>query len=191
MNEIVLVEVCWARGISDRRWVLVVSRGVEYRVITWTGRICFHFGIFRWTFVFLVFFFQAEDGIRDVAVTGVQTCALPIFLLGDMHKRGKTRTKLPLAAYYENANLVIEFKEKTNHTEAYQEKLQVMTTSGITRGEQIIRYNKRRKDVLQKKNINLIEIDYSLFDCDSKNNLIRNKETDVRLIQDLLKKYVK
>src|SRR3989449_3157056 len=26
----------------------------------------------------LLFFFQAEDGIRDVAVTGVQTCALPI-----------------------------------------------------------------------------------------------------------------
>src|SRR5256884_451483 len=28
----------------------------------------------------LLFFFQAEDGIRDVAVTGVQTCALPILL---------------------------------------------------------------------------------------------------------------
>src|SRR5437879_13481792 len=27
------------------------------------------------------FFFQAEDGIRDTSVTGVQTCALPIFLL--------------------------------------------------------------------------------------------------------------
>src|SRR2546429_5401256 len=27
---------------------------------------------------FYFFFFQAEDGIRDVAVTGVQTCALPI-----------------------------------------------------------------------------------------------------------------
>src|SRR2546429_3652878 len=27
------------------------------------------------------FFFQAEDGIRDVAVTGVQTCALPIYHL--------------------------------------------------------------------------------------------------------------
>src|SRR5207245_3073181 len=26
----------------------------------------------------LVFFFQAEDGIRDATVTGVQTCALPI-----------------------------------------------------------------------------------------------------------------
>src|SRR3989449_3321332 len=28
----------------------------------------------------LFFFFQAEDGIRDVAVTGVQTCALPILV---------------------------------------------------------------------------------------------------------------
>src|SRR2546422_7151171 len=27
-----------------------------------------------------LFFFQAEDGIRDVAVTGVQTCALPIYV---------------------------------------------------------------------------------------------------------------
>src|SRR5689334_24625556 len=27
------------------------------------------------------FFFQAEDGIRDGTVTGVQTCALPIFTL--------------------------------------------------------------------------------------------------------------
>src|SRR3712207_7359637 len=27
---------------------------------------------------FFYFFFQAEDGIRDIGVTGVQTCALPI-----------------------------------------------------------------------------------------------------------------
>src|SRR2546430_8713924 len=27
------------------------------------------------------FFFQAEDGIRDLTVTGVQTCALPIYLV--------------------------------------------------------------------------------------------------------------
>src|SRR5690349_24158406 len=29
-------------------------------------------------FVMFFFFFQAEDGIRDLYVTGVQTCALPI-----------------------------------------------------------------------------------------------------------------
>ena len=31
--------------------------------------------------MYFFFFFQAEDGIRDVAVTGVQTCALPISTL--------------------------------------------------------------------------------------------------------------
>src|SRR2546430_12130599 len=37
------------------------------------------------TLAFLfVFFFQAEDGIRDLTVTGVQTCALPI-----LHAQGR------------------------------------------------------------------------------------------------------
>src|SRR5690606_40534105 len=35
------------------------------------------------------FFFQAEDGIRDFHVTGVQTCALPIFMA--RVKRGDVR----------------------------------------------------------------------------------------------------
>src|SRR3712207_8912690 len=30
------------------------------------------------------FFFQAEDGIRDIGVTGVQTCALPIYPSADL-----------------------------------------------------------------------------------------------------------
>src|SRR5437879_13893697 len=30
--------------------------------------------------VYFFFFFQAEDGIRDTSVTGVQTCALPILI---------------------------------------------------------------------------------------------------------------
>src|SRR2546425_9486982 len=33
-------------------------------------------------FYIFFFFFQAEDGIRDKLVTGVQTCALPIWLSG-------------------------------------------------------------------------------------------------------------
>src|SRR2546429_3451415 len=39
------------------------------------------------------FFFQAEDGIRDVAVTGVQTCALPIYLTS-MYKPIRQLAKL-------------------------------------------------------------------------------------------------
>src|SRR5687767_7293194 len=35
-----------------------------------------------WFFCLFFFFFQAEDGIRDKLVTGVQTCALPILVPG-------------------------------------------------------------------------------------------------------------
>src|SRR2546430_9084044 len=38
--------------------------------------------------LFLFFFFQAEDGIRDLTVTGVQTCALPIFSRSDIASTG-------------------------------------------------------------------------------------------------------
>src|SRR2546429_3219203 len=44
---------------------MVIGRSIVCLVVS-----CFDF----------FFFFQAEDGIRDVAVTGVQTCALPILL---------------------------------------------------------------------------------------------------------------
>src|SRR5205085_7357220 len=39
----------------------------------------------------LFFFFQAEDGIRDLTVTGVQTCALPIYCCP------RSRTAEPMA----------------------------------------------------------------------------------------------
>src|SRR5215216_5447622 len=39
----------------------------------------FMFVLYLLGFVFFFFFFQAEDGIRDDLVTGVQTCALPIW----------------------------------------------------------------------------------------------------------------
>src|SRR6266576_6356787 len=37
------------------------------------------------------FFFQAKDGIRDLYVTGVQTCALPIFPVAVMTPTGMTK----------------------------------------------------------------------------------------------------
>src|SRR6266436_7518866 len=54
---------------------------------------------------YMLFFFQAEDGIRDVAVTGVQTCALPIFdrlvrsgdrVPGPVQRIGLSATQRPL-----------------------------------------------------------------------------------------------
>src|SRR3712207_2836825 len=41
---------------------------------------CMYYNLYSLSFI-LFFFFQAEDGIRDIGVTGVQTCALPISVL--------------------------------------------------------------------------------------------------------------
>src|SRR2546422_5959455 len=53
----------------------VVERSVCPYGVVLVYTVCVTCGLF-----FVFFFFQAEDGIRDVAVTGVQTCALPIFV---------------------------------------------------------------------------------------------------------------
>src|SRR5258708_17341626 len=43
---------------------------------------------------FVFFFFQAEDGIRDDLVTGVQTCALPIYGSLSKEKRLDAESRL-------------------------------------------------------------------------------------------------
>src|SRR6266478_7838865 len=46
------------------------------------------------------FFFQAEDGIRDLTVTGVQTCALPISvaLIAPIETPDTTSGRIPLSS---------------------------------------------------------------------------------------------
>src|SRR5438270_10539212 len=44
------------------------------------------------------FFFQAEDGIRDLTVTGVQTCALPISPQSSLQAKPRARSAAPRRA---------------------------------------------------------------------------------------------
>src|SRR5690606_18924065 len=44
----------------------------------------------------LAFFFQAEDGIRDFHVTGVQTCALPILVLDNQLNKVQDPIEFPI-----------------------------------------------------------------------------------------------
>src|SRR2546429_9026418 len=56
---------------------------------------------------FFIFFFQAEDGIRDVAVTGVQTCALPISKLATPEMIRNARKKYPTLDWVNECTLEI------------------------------------------------------------------------------------
>src|SRR6266496_2079858 len=77
--------VAWSNGPAQCR---PNSGGRDWGGSGWGGSDCG--GAFRaWSHTELalaIFFFQAEDGIRDLYVTGVQTCALPIFAPGDKVK---------------------------------------------------------------------------------------------------------
>src|SRR2546427_7437878 len=48
----------------------------------------------------LFFFFQAEDGIRDLTVTGVQTCALPIYEVGPVGPEVRVSVGRHFGAYW-------------------------------------------------------------------------------------------
>src|SRR6266498_2482349 len=81
--------------------------------------------------LFFFFFFQAEDGIRDADVTGVQTCALPICIkqalaiVGKLSHRPDSRLASPRLAFREAFPTALELFE-----------LRAMATG---RGEELVR----------------------------------------------------
>ena len=76
----------------------------------------------------MLFFFQAEDGIRDRDVTGVQTCALPIsepFI--------KTRQKNPDVAINAEGDRLIVWGEAISHTRGGRLNMQLFAADGAVK----------------------------------------------------------
>src|ERR1022692_5113080 len=68
------------------------------------------------------FFFQAEDGIRDYKVTGVQTCALPIFTIDQTGQSGAQPSLYIVGGYTfgrTGVNDVIKYVNGTTGTTPY------------------------------------------------------------------------
>ena len=99
--------------------------------------------------------------------------------------RGDTGIKLPVDAYYESLNLVIEYREK-QHTEEVKFFDHKMTSSGVTRDVQRRIYDERRRVKLPENGIKLIEIDYLHLEHSGSKRLIRNREKDFEIIKELL-----
>src|SRR5207302_3667157 len=63
-----------------------------------------------WLIVF--FFFQAEDGIRDFHVTGVQTCALPIWRFRRWNARAAREDRYGFAEYQHARSGTVPYHER-------------------------------------------------------------------------------
>lgn len=111
-----------------------------------------------------------------LGLTAQQQYKFP-FLLGD---NGRA---LPVDAYYETLNLVVEYYER-QHTESVKFFDRRMTVSGVSRGEQRKLYDERRRTELPKHGIKLVVIDYSDFG-DSK-KLVRNHAHDIEVVRHIL-----
>jgi hypothetical protein len=101
--------------------------------------------------------------------------------------KGDSAAKLPVDAYYPSLNLVVEFKER-QHTEEVKFFDKRQTVSGVGRGEQRKIYDQRRRDVLPKFGIKLMEFDYSEFEHNRGKKLVRNRKEDLKVIRKKLKK---
>src|SRR5437016_9058899 len=83
--------------------MVILSIGVCIIIVLFLSSVLFfgYFVLFALLFlIFFFFFFQAEDGIRDWSVTGVQTCALPISLLPTI--ASSIRTAVPTSSERKN-----------------------------------------------------------------------------------------
>lgn len=114
------------------------------------------------------------------------------FLRGDLHSDGKSRTRLPCDIYYPELNLVIEYNER-QHTEGVDhfDKPGKLTVSGVHRGEQRKRYDRRRRKVLPEHGIRVIDFHYYDFEHTSSKRLIRNKTRDILAVRERLGEIVK
>ena len=111
------------------------------------------------------------------------------FLMGDLHKDGKTKTMLPVDAYYEELQLVVEYKEIQNFRPLAvrnEEDEDEEDTNTVTREELRRLYDERRVKVLPKHDISLVVISYSDFVYNDKNKIIRIEENDLEIVQKAL-----
>ena len=105
------------------------------------------------------------------------------FLLGD------AQTPLPVDAYYPDIQLVVEYRER-QHVESVRLFDKRNTCSGADRGVQRQIYDQRRRDILPKHGISLVELSFDMFNHDGRKRLRRNRESDLSVVARALARWL-
>lgn len=108
------------------------------------------------------------------------------WLRGDPNARG-ARAKLPVDAYYPRRKLVIEYWESQHDApSAFFDKPNRKTVSGVHRGEQRARYDRRRKNEIPLHGLRLVIVRTTDLACDGRGRLLHHRDADRRTLVSLL-----
>ena len=111
------------------------------------------------------------------------------FLRGDA-RPGKQGARLPVDAYYPEQQLVVEYRER-QHTEAIPFMNRRLTVSGVDRGTQRAIYDQRRREVLPRHGIDLVELSYADFAHDKNRRLHRRRDEDLAVVRQALARWIR
>lgn len=111
------------------------------------------------------------------------------FLRGDACMNYPFGKMLPVDAYYESLNLVVEYYER-QHTESVKHFNKKNTISGVNRDEQRKKYDERRREILPKHGIDIVILSYTDFKHDTRKRLVKDKNADIEIIKRKLIKYI-
>jgi len=107
------------------------------------------------------------------------------FLRGD----GDPGRMLPVDAFYPTLGLVIEYRER-QHSESVEFWDRRPTLSGVSRGLQRAKYDRRRRRVLPRHGIAVVELSYADFEQGARKRLCRRPERDKKVLCKKLREWV-
>lgn len=103
--------------------------------------------------------------------------------------RGDSGKTLPVDAYYPEAGIVIEYRERQHDRPApHFDKPDRLTVSGVPRGEQRHRYDLRREEVIPKHALRLVVVKPDDLDADSHGRLKRHEQADLEVLRRLARR---
>lgn len=112
------------------------------------------------------------------------------WLLGDVSPKTGRQVRLPVDAYWESLRLVMEFQEE-QHSQSVKlfDKPDVLTVSGVHRGEQRRLYDERKAQLIPANGLRLVVIHKDQFTVQRK-HIVPNREHDMDVVRRLFTEHV-
>lgn len=109
------------------------------------------------------------------------------WLLGDPGRNGQRR-RLPVDGYWANHQLVVEYRElQHDGPNAFFDKPERLTVSGVHRGQQRAIYDARRDELIPAHGLHLVVIKPADLDATPRGRLRRNADHDITAVTQKLR----